>query len=165
MSPEYWADTVCGLPEIDSVFVEIEAVPFVSATGARVLPSTVKVTVPVGVPVPGEFGVTVAVNVTFWPKTLGFWLEATAVVVFALFTVWPFARLPPDVLKFESPVYWAVMVCGLPLTVSVLVEIVAMPFERFAGACGLPSIVNVTVPVGVPAPGAMGDTVAVNVTF
>jgi hypothetical protein len=44
------------------------------------------VTVPVGVPEPGEVTVTIAVKVTDWPKTDGFTEELTAVVVAALFT-------------------------------------------------------------------------------
>ena len=38
-----------------------------------------KVTVPVGVPAPGDTGFTVAINVTDWPYTLGLG-EATTVV-------------------------------------------------------------------------------------
>ena len=41
---------------------------------------------------------------------------------------------------------------------------VAVPELMVTGDCGVPSIVNVTVPVGVPAPGATAATVAVNVT-
>ena len=48
---------------------------------------SLKVTVPVGVPVPGAVAVTVAVKVTDWPKTEGLTEEATAVVVLALLTV------------------------------------------------------------------------------
>lgn len=50
------------------------------------LPSTLKVTVPVGVPDPGAFDETVAVNVTDWPVTEGFTEDATAVEVDAAFT-------------------------------------------------------------------------------
>jgi hypothetical protein len=45
------------------------------------------VTVPVGVPAPGETAATVAVKVTFWPFAEGFCDEVTLVVVFALLTV------------------------------------------------------------------------------
>ena len=51
-----------------------------------VLPS-LKLTVPVGVPAPGAWTVTVAVNVTDWPNVEEFCEEATAVAVLALFTV------------------------------------------------------------------------------
>ena len=49
---------------------------------------SLKLTVPVGVPAPGETALTVAVKVTDWPETDGFAEEATVVVVLALFTVW-----------------------------------------------------------------------------
>jgi len=45
-----------------------------------------KVTVPVGVPVPGATAVTVAVNVTDCPKTDGFAEDVSAVDVPAWFT-------------------------------------------------------------------------------
>ena len=70
------------------------------------VPSTVepssKVTVPVGVPLPGDTGVIVAVKVTAWPETEGFAEELTELVVAACFTVW--VRMP-DVLvkKLVSP--------------------------------------------------------------
>ena len=55
-------------------------------------PSTVepsmKMTVPVGVPLPGAVGLTVAVKVTDWPKTEGFADETTEVVVASCLTVW-----------------------------------------------------------------------------
>ena len=61
-----------------------------------------KFTVPVGVPAPGAVAVTVAVNVTDWPKTDGFAEETTAVLVAAWFTVCVIAGevLP---VKFVSP--------------------------------------------------------------
>jgi hypothetical protein len=45
-----------------------------------VVPS-LKFTVPPGVPAPGATTATVAVNVTDWPKTDGFTLETSVVVV------------------------------------------------------------------------------------
>src|SRR6266446_1170419 len=50
-------------------------------------PPSLKVTVPVGVPAPGGFTLTVAVNVNDWPKTDGLTEEATVVVVGAWVTV------------------------------------------------------------------------------
>ncbi len=47
-----------------------------------------KMTVPVGVPLPGAVGLTVAVKVTDWPKTEGFAELTTAVVVPSCSTVW-----------------------------------------------------------------------------
>jgi hypothetical protein len=64
-----------------------------------VVPS-MKVTVPVGVPVP-VVGVTVAVNVTDWPNTLGFVLEVSVVEV-ASFTTWE-TTLEVLVVKLVSP--------------------------------------------------------------
>jgi hypothetical protein len=48
---------------------------------------SLNVTVPVGVPEPGLFTVTVAVNVTPCPNTDGFGADSKAVVVWAWFTV------------------------------------------------------------------------------
>ena len=69
---------------------------------AGVTASTVKVTLPDGVPAPGATGVTVAVNLTAWPKAEGSGDEESAVVVDALPTVWVSAV---DVLvaKLASP--------------------------------------------------------------
>jgi hypothetical protein len=47
-------------------------------------PPSRNVTVPVGVPVPGKTGLTVAVKVTNWPETEGLTDDVTAVVVPAL---------------------------------------------------------------------------------
>jgi hypothetical protein len=60
------------------------------------------VTVPVGVPAPGDTALTVAVNVTDWPKTDGFTDEVTVAELLALLTVWVIAA---EVLlvKFVSP--------------------------------------------------------------
>ena len=61
------------------------------------VPLSLKVTVPVGMPAPGPFAVTVAVKVTVWPKTDGAGEAATIVVVASCLTtsVRP-ALLPPD---------------------------------------------------------------------
>jgi hypothetical protein len=57
----------------------------------------------------GDTGLTVAVNVTDWPKTDGLAEEATVVVVEAWFTVWvKLGELLP--VKFVSPLYVAVTV-------------------------------------------------------
>ncbi len=52
-----------------------------------VVPSS-KVTVPVGMPEPGELAVTVAVNVTAWPKIEGFCEELSVVAVLSWLTTW-----------------------------------------------------------------------------
>src|ERR1700682_5837237 len=85
------------------------AVPPVRLT----VPSTVeepltKLTVPVGVPAPGAFTVTIAVNVTGWPRTDGLLLELRLVVV----GPWlPTACTTLELLvrKFPSPPYAAVI--------------------------------------------------------
>ena len=61
-------------------------------------------TVPVGVPVAGGTGATVAVKLTPWPKTEGFAAEVTAVVVLA--------GAPPAVVKDHN----AVAASALPET-------------------------------------------------
>ena len=71
------------------------AVPSVEAPSRNV-------TVPVGVPVPGETALTVAVNITDWPNTDGFTDEVTVVELLALLTVWVMA-VEVLLLKFVSP--------------------------------------------------------------
>jgi len=121
--------------------------------------SSRNVTVPVGVPV--VVGVTVAVKVTDCPNTDGFVAEESAVSVAPGLTVCVRAA---DVLpaKLASPPYTAVM--GWVPTVSVVVVKVATaaPFSVPVPRVVPPSL-NVTVPVGVPAP-AVTVNVAVNVT-
>jgi hypothetical protein len=51
-----------------------------------VVAPSLKVTVPVGVPLAGAVAVTVAVKVTFWPTTLGFASELSAVELEAWLT-------------------------------------------------------------------------------
>jgi hypothetical protein len=69
---------------VPGVSVEVLNVawPFVSVTGAWAVPSTVKATVPVGVPEPGATAATVAVNVTAPPED-GLAEDVTVVVVLA----------------------------------------------------------------------------------
>jgi hypothetical protein len=85
-----------ALPELNVAVPSVEA------------PSR-KVTVPDGVPVAGATALTVAVNVTDWPKTDGFTDEVTVVELPALPTVWVIAA---EVLlvKFVSPAYETVIV-------------------------------------------------------
>jgi hypothetical protein len=78
------------------------AVPPDSVPVPRVVVPSRNVTVPVGVPAPGETAATVAVNVTLWPNTDGFREDARLVVVFALLTVWVRTELVL-VLKLPSP--------------------------------------------------------------
>ena len=68
----------------------------------RVLEPSLKVTVPVAVPAPGLFAVTVAVKVTACPDTEGLAEELTNVVVPAFLTVWV-SGLEVLPLKVASP--------------------------------------------------------------
>jgi hypothetical protein len=71
---------------------------------ARVVAPSVKVTVPLGVPVPGATAAAVAVKVTVWPTYEGLGEELTVVLLEALFTTWGLAEsLPELVRKLLSP--------------------------------------------------------------
>jgi hypothetical protein len=138
----------------------------VSAAIRMTLPSWM-VTVPVGRTVVGSTGLTVAGNVTGWPKNEGLADEVNVVLVSALVTVWELTVCvkATEVLgvKFGLPLSVAVRV-WLPAP-SVEVVTVAWPdVLRLTGVWAVPSIVKVTVPVGVPAPGETALTVAVKVT-
>jgi hypothetical protein len=128
----------------------------------RLVAPSRKVTVPVGVPAPGAFTVTVAVSVTACPNTEGFAEEATVVAVDALFTV-SLDAADVLVLKLLSPPYTAVIE-WVPTASRAVVNVA----WRAAFTVPVPRVVvpskKVTVPVGVPAPGALAVTVAVNVT-
>lgn len=78
------------------------AMPALSVPVPRVVPLSAKVTVPLGVPVPGATARTVAVNVTAPPTCAGFQEEATAVDVVAMFTVCVAAEEVLDA-KLELP--------------------------------------------------------------
>ena len=85
-----------ALPEL-SVFVPMSA------------PPSLKMTVPVGVPAPGDTALTVAVNVTDTPKVDGLSDELTVVALLAGLTV----CVRPDevlLLKLASLLYVAVIV-------------------------------------------------------
>src|SRR5690348_1254916 len=108
------------------------------------------VTVPVGVP-PAE--VTVNPTVTGWPATVGSGVaEEIVVVVPVRLTVW---GTPGDVLpvKFPSPPYVATSVLG-PGVADVSAQ---LPAATVFAQKAAPSE-TVTVPVGVPAPGALTAT-------
>ena len=88
-------------------------------------------------------------------------LDVTVVVVAGEFTTW-FTALDVLVWKLPSPPYTAVME-WLP-TLSVVVLNVAVPPLSVPVTIVVTPSLNVTLPVGVPAPGATDATVAVNVT-
>jgi len=126
-------------------------------------PSTLNCTVPVRVPAPGATALTVAVKVTDWPETEVLSEEPIVFVVLALLTVCGNGdTLLSLVLKLLPPLYAAETVW--PPTDSEELLSVAWPELIVTGLCGVPSMVNVTVPAGVPAPGATAVTVAVKVT-
>jgi hypothetical protein len=85
VSPPYAAVIACEATT--NVEVLNVAEPPLRAPEPRVVAPSLKVTVPVGVPLPGAAGATVAVKVTPCPNAEGFPDEITAVVVLALFTV------------------------------------------------------------------------------
>ena len=67
----------------------------------KVVAPSRKVTVPVGMPVIGATGLTVALNVTDWPNTDGLVPDTTSVVVFVLTVCVSAAEVL--VVKFVSP--------------------------------------------------------------
>src|SRR5581483_11874078 len=144
-----------------SVEVVNVAVPLFSVTVPRLVLPSRKVTFPVGVPAPGATALTVAVKVTAWPNADGLTEDVTVVVVLAWLTVCV-SVAEVLVVKLVSPAYTAVM--AWPATAKAAVVNVAEPPESVA----VPSVVvpsrKVTVPLGVPVPGATAVTVAVKVT-
>ena len=78
------------------------AVPLVRPTVPSTLEPSSKVTLPVGVPLPGASAATLAVKVTDWPKTEGFGDDKTEATVASLATVW--VRTDDELLvKLPSP--------------------------------------------------------------
>ncbi|MGC2075067.1 MAG: hypothetical protein WA728_03335 [Xanthobacteraceae bacterium] len=118
------------------------------------VPFTVKVTVPVGVPVAGGRDKTVTVKVTDWPNALELCDDVIDVC-----DPPPLTLNGVDIellLKLASPLYVAVIV-RLPVGSAVVVNVACaspVPGPATAGAdpiVPMPSE-NVTVPVGVPVP-------------
>src|ERR1051325_1800550 len=122
---------------------------------------SLNVTVPLGVPLPGAAALTVAVKVTDWPKTDGWAEDTTAVVVLSLLTTWLRAE-EVLVLKLLSAPYTAVMEWVATLK-AVVLKVVVPPLKVPVPNVAAPSL-NVTVPLGVPAPGKTALTLAVKVT-
>ena len=86
------------------VLVEKEACPVEStATVPRIDFPALNVTVPLGVPEPGAFAVTVAVKVTDCPEFDGLSEDTTPVEVLSLLTVWVIGAEVVGV-KLPSPV-------------------------------------------------------------
>jgi hypothetical protein len=125
-----------------SVVVEQPALPPLKATAEHnVVAPSLNVTLPLG-----DWPVTVAVNVTFWPNVEGFTEETKAVLLVALLTTCVTVfEVEPALLP--SPLYVAVIACDA--TLSVDVEHPALPLlnATFVQIAVTPSL-NVTVPLG-----------------
>jgi len=119
-----------------------------------------KVTVPEIGPEPIFAPVTEAVKVTDWPKIKGLVEELRVVEVARVLTVW--LSEPELAAKLESPLKVAAMVCP-PTERAEVVMRVAMPPDRVPEPSMVEPSMNVTVPEGEPAPGALTETVAVKV--
>jgi hypothetical protein len=86
VSPAYCAVSACPPAASEGVAKIATPLPFVELAPSAVVPSR-KVTVPVGVPVPGASALTVAVSVTVPPGTEGFTSEVSRAAVEACITV------------------------------------------------------------------------------
>ena len=120
------------------------------------------VTMPVGLPPAGAVGVTVAVKVTIWLYTDGLASEESTVALAACVTV---CGSMDEVLevKLGLPPYTAVRSCE-PRASSAVVNVATPdPLSAWVPIVVPPSL-NVTVPSGTPAPGAVAVTVAVSTT-
>src|SRR5262249_27748249 len=136
-----------------------------SVTRATTVLPTKNVTVPVGVPVP-EGPRTVAVNVTACPTLAGF-ADATRAVVVALWAAGAFTcsvRVCELDRKLKTPPAKVAVMTWLPAVAKLVVNVAVLlsPVPTVARTT-LPSM-KTTLPIGVAAPGATADTVAVKVT-
>src|SRR5580658_2184914 len=161
LSPPYTTVIECVPTDREDVLKVATPEPFSVAVPRTVVPSS-NVIVPVGVPEPGALAVTVVVNVTDWPKSDGLAEVVTVVLVPSSLTVWLTAD---DVLpvKSLSPPYTTVIECVPTDSDEVLRVPTPEPFNVAVPRTVVPSS-KVTVPVGVPDPGALAVTVVVNVT-
>src|SRR5262245_22535192 len=99
-SPPYTAVIECE-PTPNAEVLNV-ACPPLRVPDPSVAAPSLKVTDPLGVPLPGALALTVAVKVTDWPDTEGLLDETTVVVVFAGLFV-SFKALEVLVLKFALP--------------------------------------------------------------
>ena len=163
VSPPYVAVIFVCAPTLNAAVEKVAMPPTPTPPEPIDVPLSKKVTVPDGLPAPGATAATVTVKVTLCPNTDGFGAEVTLVVVLALFTVCV-GNDPLLVLKLPSPLYATVTGCAA--TARVVVTYVATRLALSAAVTLVtPSNVNVIVPVGVPAPGALAVTIAVKVTL
>jgi hypothetical protein len=162
-SPLYSAVITCGPTDKKAIAPLVALPPLKLTDKPKSDPSSLNCTVPLGVPDPGALALTVAVNVMLCPNTDGFEREFTDVVVLSWLTV---CVKSGDVLalKLLLPLYSAVTVCA-PSANDEIAPLVALPLLKLTGEPKSdPSSLNCTVPPGVPDPGAVALTVAVNVT-
>lgn len=144
-----------------SAEVENEAVPAeFRIVEPRLVGPSLKLMVPVGVPAPGATALTVAVKITVWLKFEGFVVEVSEIAVEALFTVRPTTE--EFWLKLPSPPYVAIIECCPEVSAEMVKD--ACPLARFAVPRFVRPSRKVTVPVGVPEPGAVGLTVTAATT-
>lgn len=113
--------------------------------------SSLNVTLPVGVPLPGEAALTAAVNVTDWPKTIVPDDDVTCADVPDWFTTCGAAASLPLLLpKPFVPVKLAVMVWEATESADVLKVACPVASTATPEARTVEPSWNVTVPVGVP---------------
>ena len=161
-SPEYAAVRECEPAlNVESTSIALP-LPFNVPIPIESVPSK-NLMVPEGVPLPGGFAVTVAQIVSTCSNAEGLSLELSTVVVESCNTV---CMNVADVLvkKFELPLYTATIECGLAGTERVATPLLPTPLTRATVVSVLPSMLKVTLPVGVPDPGGFAETVAVSVT-
>lgn len=142
-----------------SALVEKVAWPPLRLPVPKVVAPSLNVTVPEGVPLPGDVAETVAVNVTDCPETEGLWSEVTPVVVSALFTVCETAGEFVLPLKLLLPANSAVIEWE-PTLNELLESVATLPLNVPVPKVVAPSL-NVTDPLTVPLPGEVTLTVAV----
>src|SRR5438034_1191160 len=120
-------------------------------------PSTMKLTLPVGVPMPGAAAVMVAMRVTGRPIPDGLAVVLIVVVVASALTVW-LTDAEVDGPVDPSPLYLATMLCVPTVRFDSGMSTAFWPAGRLAVAnCVLPSN-RPTEPVGVGAPETVGVT-------
>src|SRR5207249_12249843 len=138
-----------------------EALPFTSVTVPSEVAPSLNVTVPVGTPVAGATALTVELKVTVWPTVEGFGEEVRLVLEFPAFTV---CVRTADVLaaNVAFPLNAAVRE-WLP-TARVVTLSEALPLTSVTVPSAVAPSLNVTVPVGTPAPGGTVATGAAVVT-
>jgi hypothetical protein len=158
-SPPYCAVIVCVPRESDEV-VHAACSPDKLTLEHSVVPPSLKVTLPVGVPVVTLL--TVAVKVMDVPTIAGLAEETSAVCELSFSeTIWSAESVPVLGLKLVSPPYSAVMVC-VPAESAEVAHAACSADKATFEQIGVTPSLKVMLPVGLPAETAL--TVAVKVT-